>query len=553
LETKLALILTLVFALAFASTVISQEVFHYVSLIEIHVDGFICATCVRTLEETLRQEKGIVEVIGDLERGTLRVVPEMDGRYLDLFSIRQRINSIRQYTVIEMEISVVGEVVKYPAEYYIGGLYAYSGDRYKLKAGDTEFILAANEKLTELLSSEQKVISATGTVTSFQGDQIPVMQLTEFHKPRVEEIEKWKQTVVVPNHVGSIRIYVDGYISNASVRYLEKAVNVEEGVSEVKLDTNKNIITVIPQIYGRQVDLSDLWDNIDNLDDYTVRKIDVFAVGNIVKFPARYYNSPREYTHSEDRYKLQIKDDYFFALSRNDELDKLINAGYGRATVRGTVSAFSSKVPIMVIADFEKPLGEEPSWARYSDPLDKLGAMLVGEEIKKAENPTQLEPVRIYVDGFICAACERALKDNILQEEGVQIVNMAPELGLIEVIPKDVEIFELHDLWQRINAMREYKVLKMDAVATGKLQEIEVEYGEETASPERIKRYKFSAGPLSFALSYNPNLAQMLRAKDKIYTVLGTITAFNVKVPILEIKSYKEVKEMPDWLKPDPF
>jgi copper chaperone CopZ len=543
----------LALALVFTSAANSQEVFHYVASIEIYIDGFICATCVRTLENTLMQEDWVVEVIGDLEKGTLMVIPRMDGRYLDIFAVRQRINSTRQYTVIKMVINAVGEVVKYPAEYYIGGLYAYSGERYKLEAGDTEFILAKNEQLTELLNSQQKVISAEGTVTSFQAGQVPILQLTDFHTPTVEETEKWKKTVVFPNHIGSIRVYIDGYICNTCVRDLENAVKVEEGVSEVKIDADSNIITVIPNIYGRQVDLSDLWDNIDNLEDYTVLRMEVLAVGEIIMFPAQYYNEIQEYTHSEDRYKLQIKDDYFFVLTKNDELDKLIDLGYDRATVRGAVSAFSNGVPIMVIADFEKPLGRKPSWAEYSDPLDKMRVMLVGEELKEDKKPSQVDSVRIYVDGFISEASDGILQAKIMEEEGVEIVNTEPDLGLIEIIPKNIEMFELHDLWQRINAMREYEIIKMDVVTTGKLQEIEVEYGEETAFPERVKRYRFVAGPVNFALSRNAELAQMLRAKDKLYTVVGTITSFNAQVPIMAVNAYKEIEEMPDWLKPDPF
>ncbi|MBD3181593.1 hypothetical protein GF312_04820 [Candidatus Poribacteria bacterium] len=553
MKLRLTSIIIMVFILAFASAGNAQEIFHYVSSIDIYVDGFICATCVRILEDTLMQEDSIVEVIGDLEKGMLRVIPHMDGRYLDLFAMRQRINDTEQYSVLRMEISLVGRFVKYPAEYYIGGIYAYSGDRYKLKAGDTEFILSRNDKLTELINSGQKVVSAKGTVTSFQGKKVPVLQLTEFHKPVDEEIKKWEDAVVFPNHIGSIRVYVDGYICNTCVRDLENAAKVEEGVYRVEVDDDKNIITVVPQVYGRQIDLENLWDNIDNLGDFTVLRMEILAVGEIIKYSAKYYNEVQEYTHSEDRYKLQIKDTYFLALTNNQTLDELIKSGYDRATVRGTISAFSNGVPIMLLADFEKPLGEIPSWAEYSDPLDKLSVMLVGEEIEETENPNQLESVRVYVDGFISAASEESLEDRIMEEEGVEIVNMNPQMGLIEVIPKDIENFELFDLWQNVNNMREYEIIKMDVVATGELQEVEFEYGEESATPERVKRYKLYAKPFDFALSYNPNLAQMLREEDKLYTVVGTITSFNAQVPILEIKSYKEVKEMPDWLKPDPF
>jgi hypothetical protein len=217
------------------------------------------------------------------------------------------------------------------------------------------------------------------------------------------------------------------------------------------------------------------------------------------------------------------------------------------------VTAFSEGLPILVIADFQEPIGEEPVWAEYSDPLDKMRVMLVGEELKEDTEPGQIDSVRVYVDGFISAGSDGILRNSILEEEGVEIVATDPTLGLIEIIPKDLKIFDLHDVRQRINAMREYKVLKMDVVATGTLQEVEIEYGQKTALPQAVKRHKLSAGPFNFILSENKNLGEMLESGDVVYSVVGMITAFNAKVPILEIEAYKEIKEMPEWLKPGTF
>ena len=54
--------------------------------------------------------------------------------------------------------------------------------------------------------------------------------------------------------------------------------------------------------------------------------------------------------------------------------------------------------------------------------------------------------------------------------------------------------FDLLDIEQRINAMRGYEVLKIDIVASGKIEEIEMGHEEDTLYPETNKRHILAAG-----------------------------------------------------------
>jgi hypothetical protein len=141
------------------------------------------------------------------------------------------------------------------------------------------------------------------------------------------------------------------------------------------------------------------------------------------------------------------------------------------------------------------------------------------------------------------------MRTDLLDEEGVSIVATEPEIGLIEIIPKDGEVFDLHDIWQRVNAVREYKVLKMDVVASGEIIEVSIDYHAGTSHPHPHKRYKLGAGKYTgFVLTENDVLDRLLRSGDRMVTAIGTVTAFRGKVPILEIIDYQKLEERPEWL-----
>ena len=192
MKVKYSIISTLVLALALLVTVNSETMAGYISAVEIQVDGFVCATCVRNIKRSIENEEGVAEVSGDWEKNIVAVIPEQDVGWVNLFEIEQRINATRTYTVTKIDVVAVGNVAKYPVEYYTGGLYAYSGDRYRLQVGDTRkshFILARNDKLAEMLKSGDKAFTVVGTVSGFFRGRTPVLYVTEYKK--LESYPEW--------------------------------------------------------------------------------------------------------------------------------------------------------------------------------------------------------------------------------------------------------------------------------------------------------------------------------------------------------------------------
>jgi copper chaperone CopZ len=521
----------------------------YISTVEIHVDGFVCATCVSKIENTLKQEEGVAEVTGDWEKGIVAVTTRQDVGWVNLFNFVQRINSTRNYTVNKMEVAAVGHLGKFPVDFYSEGLYDYTGDRYRLLVGDEYFLLSQNQKLKELISLGEETVSLEGTVSAFR-ERVPIMQIRAFSKPDSTESVRLAEIApeTIPDHVASIDIHVDGFVCSTCARILESNLVTEEGVASVDANLETGIVTVIPTMNGRPISLSNLDNRINRLEGYAVRKMDVIAVGKVSKRPVRYYKS-REYTHTHSRYRLQVGE-ASFDLHENDKLQELLESGYDRVRAYGTVSAFNVGVPVLVLADFEKP--EKEPRKTFEDPLTAIRNSLVKERkiMEEKKHPTQIDSVRVYVDGFICAGCGVSLTTELKEEAGVEIAETAPYLGLIEIVPKPGEKIDLFDVEQRINAMREYEVLKMDVVASGELNEVQVVYGEDTLYPEKSKRYRLSAGEYAdFVLAENDMLKKMVESGDKVFTVIGTVTAyFRGKTPILEIVDYRKIEERPDWL-----
>ena len=544
-----------VFLLTLAITASSFAGLGYISTVEINVDGFVCATCVRKIERTLEQEEGVAEVSGEWEKGIVGVTVDQKIGWVNLFDLEQRINSNRNYTVLSMNVVTVGRLVKNPVEYYTGGLYAYTGDRYKLQVRDTRkshFILVRDEKLEELVSSGNEVVRVTGTVTSFS-ESVPILRITEFEKlggaegPKVLESLTATQEAL-PDHIVSVKLHVDGFICATCVRTLESNLLTEEGVASVDADLKTGIVTVTPKSGGEQVDPFYLRRRINSLrsrfhNNYTVTRIDVEAVGTVTKFPVRYFRA-RSYTHHHDRYKLQVGDKYF-VLSENNNLRNLIDSGLKRARVQGTVKTTSEGKSILAIGSFKTP----------GDTF-KLGEYDVAEfpemKIPEKDEHAHIDSIRVYVDGFMCAACETPLKNAILLEEGLKIANTDPAIGLIELVPKEGALVDLYDIEQRINAMREYKILRMDVVASGKITAVETVYDlndADSLNPEKNTRYTLSAGESgSFVLSDNDKLAEILKSGDKAITAVGTVTAFWGHTPVLDIREYKELEKYPEWL-----
>ena len=525
----------------------------YISVIEIHVDGLIGATGVRILEDTLTKEEGVAEVTGDEEQGIIAVIPDQTIGWVSLYDLTERINGTRQYSVIKMNVVAIGRIAKFYTDYYRGKVYQYSGDRYKFYIGHDYFLLARNSKLEELVRSGYQVARVTGTVTAFS-DRVPIMQIQEFAKPTdIEEtVLPEVKPEASPDSISSVAIEVDGFICATCVRTLEEALKVEEGVATVAADLESGSIIVTPKTEGEPIKLVDLIRRVNGTREYTVRKMTVVATGRVAKLPVKYHEAD-VHVHSHDRHKLQVGDSYFI-LSENWKLDDLLKSEYDRVRVVGTVSNFSNRVPIMLIGHFEKPDGK-PVPVTYTDALGAMRASLPEErDVAEKKEHAHIDSVRVYVDGFICATCGDTLREDLLEEEWVASVITDTDLGLIEVIPAVDKEFDLHDMWQRINAMREYKVLKMDVVASGEVTEVSIDYHAGTSHPHPHKRYKLGAGKYTgFILSENDVLERLMRSGDRMVTVIGTVTAFRGKVPILEIRDYQKLEERPEWLELTPF
>lgn len=546
--------LTLVILLALVTIVSSEANPGRISIVEIHVDGFICATCVRDIERALKVEEGVARVTGDWEKGIVAVLPDQEIGWVDLFDLSQRINSTRNYSVLKMNVVAIGTVIKYPVEYYVGGLYAYSGDRYKLQVGDgrkSHFILARNDKLDELVKSGHKAVRLTGIVRASSSRQkVPVMEITKFDKLGDEEeaevVASYELSEeVTPDQILSVEMYVDGFICSTCIRILESNLMTEEGVGSVEADLETGIVKVTPVFGAETLDPFYLRRRINSLRDYSVSRMDVEVVGTVTKFPVRFFNV-REYTHSHDRYKIQV-DDKFFILAEDEELHKFIESGLKRVRLKGTIKATSEGRSIITIGAFQ-PVDAKTELVKYDDPMDAF--VTVEKKLLEKAGSAHIESIRVYVDGFVCAACERPIRNALAGEEGVKIASTDADVGLIELVPKEGATLDLLDVEQRINAMRGYKVLKIDIVASGKIEEIEMGHQEDSLYPETHNRHVLAAGQSgSLLLSENDVLAKMLESGSKAFSVVGKVVAFWGNVPILSIRDYKEFEEYPEWLK----
>ena len=114
MNVKHSITFVAILALVLVGITSSETLAGYISGVEIHVDVFICATCVDTIKRTLEQEDGVAEVSGDWEDGIVAVTPRQDIGWINLFDFAQRINSTRNYSVLKIEVAAVGNVVKFP-------------------------------------------------------------------------------------------------------------------------------------------------------------------------------------------------------------------------------------------------------------------------------------------------------------------------------------------------------------------------------------------------------------------------------------------------------
>lgn len=92
----------------------------------------------------------------------------------------------------------------------------------------------------------------------------------------------------ISEYISFVEIYVDGLTDASGVRTLETTLMQEEGVAEVSHDLKEGLIVVNPGQDVGWVNLFDFVQRINGTRQYNVRKMDVIAVGRLVKFPADY-------------------------------------------------------------------------------------------------------------------------------------------------------------------------------------------------------------------------------------------------------------------------
>lgn len=550
MRTRFIAIPVLIIVLALANTASSETIPEYISLVELYVDGLANSADARILETTLIQEKeeGVAEVVVDREKGVIGVIPTQDVGWVDPFDFVQRINGTRQYTVLKTHVVAVGRLSKFPVDYYRGGVYYYSGNRYRLQIGDKYFLLTHNDKLDQLIRYRYPMVRVVGAVTAFS-DRVPIIQIQEFNSAfGVEEgdlVESMASSRdIAEDYISSVAIQVDGIVCSLCLRDIETALSVEEGIESITGDLETGTVVVVPKIGSRQINLVDLVSRINGARDYTVNKMTVVAVGSVSRLPVKYHEVD-VHTHTHSRHKLQVGNTHFI-LSENQKLDETLRSGYERVRVVGTVSAFSNRVPIMVVGHFQEP-GKESESIVYDDPPDTASVLEEKEPALEEIRQPRIDSVRVYVDGFTCSQCSRILEADLMKEEGVANVLTDVGLGLIEVIPGEEGIFDLHDIWQRINAMREYEVIKMDVVASGEVVQVTLDDRAGTVHTHPRTRYKLAVGDFTgFVLSRNERLDDILKSEDRKVIVIGTVSAFRGKVPILHINEYKKIEEQPE-------
>lgn len=554
MRTRHTAILALIVALVSVNLAASEMTSEYISVVEIYVDGLTDAAGVRILETTLMQENGVAEVSSDLENGIMAVTPMQDIGWVNLFNFVQRINGTRQYTVREMNVVALGRLAKFPVDYteevydyggaHYDGSYDYVKDRYMLQLGDNYLLLAGNDVLNEMIDSGHEIVRVMGTVKNFSA-RVPIMHIREFQIfGDLEEKEPVENHPVISDatqdRISWVGIQVDGMTCDECVRKVEYALAEERGIASVTGDLETGTVVVIPEMDGEQIKLVNLISRINGTREYVANEMTVVAEGRVLRLPVKYHE-PDLHIHNHDRYKLQVGNMHFI-LSENEKLHELLESGYERVRVAGTVSAFNGRAPIMSIQVLEEP-GDNYEAFTYAEPLDDDVSPSVIESglVKERDGQARIELIRVYVDGFICNICGRILYTDLMKEEGIEAIVTNTDLGLVEIVPKTGEMFDLHSVRQRINAMRDYTVSRMEIVASGEVRAVNfVDHARTSHSrPRAHKRYKLTTGEFTgFILFENKKLKEIVEAEDETVTVAGTVAAFRGKTPILHIRDY---------------
>ena len=385
------------------------------------------------------------------------------------------------------------------------------------------------------------------------------------------------------DYISWVKIYTGRYISDTNIQPILNDLKVVRGVAKVDAEPENRFLIVTPK-KDEKLNLKSIQKAVQRLDREHIdrgksflpysNKVEIVAQGSLIKVPVGYSFSVAErIRHSHDRYKFQVGDTELM-LSQNGKLDELIKSGYNRVRIEGIIVAFTKRIPIMVVADFE-PAGpgeksmivkrmegsgqsKTPNIAsllgtmEYKCPkcgmiYDKLGncdmdgAKLVAQtKIPKKGEQSGTNTIRVYIDGIDnCSKCADHIKEALQKEVNANIVNVDSEMGFVDIVPKENEKFDLYNLGEKISKMGPYTVIKIEIVTSGIVTESNVNYGNEAH-----KRYTLSAGKhTNFILIEDDKLNELLKSGDKSVTVIGTVSSYDKNIPVLEINDFQKHKE----------
>lgn len=223
---------------------------------------------------------------------------------------------------------------------------------------------------------------------------------------------------MTPEYISVVEIYVDGLTDATGIRILETTLMQEDGVAEVSSDLENGIMAVTPMQDIGWVNLFDFVQRINGTRQYSVREMNVVALGRLAKFPVDYTEEVYDYggalydgsyDYVKDRYMLQLGDNYIL-LAGNDVLSEMIDSGHEIVRVMGTVKNFSARVPIMRIREFQifgDLEGKEP---------------VENHPVISEVTQDRISWVGIQVDGMTCDECIRKVEYALAEEKALPVL-----------------------------------------------------------------------------------------------------------------------------------
>jgi hypothetical protein len=177
------------------------------------------------------------------------------------------------------------------------------------------------------------------------------------------------------------------------------------------------------------------------------------------------------------------------------------------------------------------------------------GKLPPGIETTPAEDLSKyahIELVRLYIDGYLCDRCGSELERVLAPEEGVKDIVPVTEKAMIELSAKTGAFLDLYDIKQRVNGTRTFTVRRMEVIVTGTIQTFGVPHFWSSPDPHPHERYRLLVGKTddeAFILSEGAKLDELLATGYERVIVVGVLSGFSAKTPVLAIKGFAQLKE----------